>query len=169
MGARTWADAFKAFLIWLVRPVYQFAKLPDPRSAESPTDRQGKVLKLLDIWKDKGILSADESAEMQMIIRCERLPGELERSEAPYEGRLSPPEAAAIPPGEYGAEGYSAGGDAYGAGAYSPCPSKSWLSRGAADTGRFGWAMRTMSRWAQQKGRSRRNGRGERFNCSLPK
>lgn len=52
---RPLASAFKPYLVWLLRPTYQLA------------DEGGKVLRLLQLWVERGILSNQEAEEMRMI------------------------------------------------------------------------------------------------------
>eukprot|EP00927_Polykrikos_kofoidii_P021984 TRINITY_DN20655_c0_g1_i1.p1 TRINITY_DN20655_c0_g1~~TRINITY_DN20655_c0_g1_i1.p1 ORF type:complete len:494 (+),score=97.19 TRINITY_DN20655_c0_g1_i1:389-1870(+) len=66
---RPMSVAFKPFLPWTLRPVYQLAE-----SAAPGGDEGGKVLKLLQIWGDRGIVSAREAEEIRSLVVARDLP-----------------------------------------------------------------------------------------------
>lgn len=62
-------SAFKAFLVWLLRPSYQLAQ------STSPSGDDGlKILKLLQLWGERGLFSAQEAQEVKAIVVAKELP-----------------------------------------------------------------------------------------------
>jgi len=61
--------AFKPYLPWILRPCYQLA-LQSPQG-----DETSRVLRLVQLWVDRGILSAQEAEEVKAITMTQELPG----------------------------------------------------------------------------------------------
>lgn len=61
--------AFKPFLVWMLRPSYQLAQSVAPDGEDST-----KILKLLALWAERGILNAREAEEVRWIVTAKELP-----------------------------------------------------------------------------------------------
>lgn len=68
-NARCLIAAFKPYLVWMLRPSYQLAQSISPNGEDSM-----KILKLLQLWSERGILSAREAEEVKAIITATDLP-----------------------------------------------------------------------------------------------
>lgn len=65
-AARPLIRGFKPFLVWILRPAYQLAK---------QTDEQSKVLRLVQLWVDRDILTQKEAEEMKALAVASEIPG----------------------------------------------------------------------------------------------
>eukprot|EP00930_Biecheleria_cincta_P006789 TRINITY_DN10785_c0_g1_i1.p1 TRINITY_DN10785_c0_g1~~TRINITY_DN10785_c0_g1_i1.p1 ORF type:complete len:533 (+),score=85.57 TRINITY_DN10785_c0_g1_i1:75-1601(+) len=61
--------AFKPYLPWMLRPSYQLA-----RKAGGPDDTS-RVLRLLQLWVDRGIMTSEEAEDARAIVQADELPG----------------------------------------------------------------------------------------------
>jgi len=61
--------AFKPYLVWMLRPSYQLAQSMSPDGEES-----SKILKLLALWSERGILTLREAEEVRAIATAKELP-----------------------------------------------------------------------------------------------
>lgn len=84
--------AFKPYLVWLLRPAYQFA-LSGQREEEGQ-----RALRLLQLWVERGILAPAEAEEMQTLIVAPELPA-LPDTAAQMPARVRPalPRPASTP------------------------------------------------------------------------
>eukprot|EP00746_Dinoflagellata_sp_MGD_P124535 gnl/MRDRNA2_/MRDRNA2_59138_c0_seq3.p1 gnl/MRDRNA2_/MRDRNA2_59138_c0~~gnl/MRDRNA2_/MRDRNA2_59138_c0_seq3.p1 ORF type:complete len:567 (-),score=112.32 gnl/MRDRNA2_/MRDRNA2_59138_c0_seq3:58-1725(-) len=65
------ASIFKPFLLWMMRPAFQLAE------AQSSDEGQ-KLLRLLKLWVDRGILTSSEADEMRLLIAAKVIPEALQ-------------------------------------------------------------------------------------------
>lgn len=61
--------AFKPYLVWLLRPAYQLA-----RKSSTSGDESQRVLRLLQLWVERSILTQQESDEVRTLIVANELP-----------------------------------------------------------------------------------------------
>eukprot|EP00929_Paragymnodinium_shiwhaense_P068476 TRINITY_DN34443_c0_g1_i3.p1 TRINITY_DN34443_c0_g1~~TRINITY_DN34443_c0_g1_i3.p1 ORF type:complete len:393 (-),score=67.74 TRINITY_DN34443_c0_g1_i3:119-1297(-) len=66
---RRLARAFKPFVAWLLRPAYQYANATMPGGEDC-----AKVLKLLQLWTDRGMFSHREAEDVKWIVTTRDLP-----------------------------------------------------------------------------------------------
>merc|ERR1719235_1061687 len=66
-AARPLITAFRPYLVWMLRPSYQLAQA-------QPGEDSNKVLRLLGLWVERGIITANESEEMKLMITANKLP-----------------------------------------------------------------------------------------------
>lgn len=59
---------FKPFLVWILRPCFQLA-------SSSGEQESGKVLRLLQLWVERSIITSSESEEMRKLITAPQIPG----------------------------------------------------------------------------------------------
>jgi len=62
--------AFRPYLPWMLRPCYQLAVAAAPAGEDG-----GRVLRLLELWVERGILEPSEAVEMRALIVARELPG----------------------------------------------------------------------------------------------
>mmetsp|Transcript_32226 Transcript_32226/g.68802 ORF Transcript_32226/g.68802 Transcript_32226/m.68802 type:complete len:500 (+) Transcript_32226:102-1601(+) len=69
---RPMLSGFRPFLVWILRPAYQLALAT---CASNPSDEEPqKVLKLLSLWEDRGLLSSTDIVEMRLLVTAQQLP-----------------------------------------------------------------------------------------------
>jgi len=61
--------AFKSYLVWILRPAYQLALTSSATGSDS-----GRVLRLLQLWVERGIIEKTEAEEIQTVISASELP-----------------------------------------------------------------------------------------------
>lgn len=89
--------AFRPFLVWMLRPSYQLAQSMSPSGEES-----AKILKLLALWSERGILTAREADEMRAIATAKELPAAAPK---PTAQAFSPAHVSPLAPGLVGQQG----------------------------------------------------------------
>lgn len=68
-GMRPLIRAFKQYLPWILRPAFQLAQ-----SAAQSGDEGGKVLRLLQLWVERGIILQSEAEDMRVLATQAQLP-----------------------------------------------------------------------------------------------
>jgi len=80
--------AFKPYLPWILRPCYQLATL-------SQGDETSRVLRLVQLWVDRSIISGQEAEEVKVLTMAKELPG----AQASQVSGMPRPSMAPAPPG----------------------------------------------------------------------
>lgn len=71
--------AFRPYLVWLLRPAFQLAQAAMPSA-----DERQKILKLLSLWQERGLLGSTDATEIRVLATAPDLPP-------------APPKAARVP------------------------------------------------------------------------
>lgn len=90
-GGRELIRAFKPYLVWIVRPSFQLALSASPNGEDG-----GRVLRLLQLWVERQILSKSEAEEMKALVTATDLPGTQQAPPQPSHGWDT--EVAVAPP-----------------------------------------------------------------------
>ncbi|CAE7443982.1 Cherp [Symbiodinium natans] len=86
--------AFKPYLPWILRPCYQLA-------LTAQGEETSRVLRLVQLWVDRGILSAQEAEEVKAVTMTQELPGVQASSTRPLapHAPMGMPGSAPLPTG----------------------------------------------------------------------